>query len=66
MNGPRKRSLAIFMRVMTLEWGAGGEMWGFLVPASLNSECVGFIDLGVEYQFLFLNRTFDPTSFLKI
>lgn len=46
-----------FVRVMSLEW-----VGGVLVSASfsrLRVHRIGFTDLGVEYQFLFPNRSFD-------
>ena len=41
-------------------WGWGSPPQ----PPSLSYECtiMEFLDLGVEYHFLFANRTFDPTG----
>lgn len=65
LNSPRKRSLVIFVTIMSLEWvGAGSQ------PFPLGYECsiMGFTDLGAEYHLFFPNRNFDLTgiSFLEL
>lgn len=67
---PRKRSLPIFIRVMSLEWVGMGPRRGTLPQLlSLGNEytVMGSTGLGGEYQLLFPNRSFDLTgiSFLE-